>query len=313
MRASIADICTRTSNRRLSFHDAIHHMRAAKTRNIRLSKLESHSPTVSLAHATRKPHQPVSITTPPNKAIPIRNPPHLHSRLLNSLTNLNRTNRAPIQFPYALRALPRTLATEWDSPSFTPYREAFPPAHRTSPSALESHVRDLMSQDLKIPYLKALQGYLWQRGYESGEIRCPLFPDVYPSLVRWHNAGLKIVIYSSGSVAAQKLLFQYTDEKSEADLRYLIDGFFDTVSAGPKTEKESYERIVGSVGKGVGEEADVRRWLFLSDNVREVRAAKEAGLRSFVVVREGNEVLSEEEKSGLVLVGSLDEVVIHGV
>ncbi|KAH8600872.1 enolase-phosphatase E1 [Bisporella sp. PMI_857] len=209
-----------------------------------------------------------------------------------------------VLFPYALQALPSTLSTEWDSPSFAPYRDAFPPEHRSSPSAFSAHVHELMSQDLKIPYLKALQGYLWTHGYESGELVCPLFPDVEPKLREWYMSGKKIVIYSSGSVSAQKNLFQYTNS-SPPDLRPLITDYFDTVNAGPKTEKSSYEKIV-SASPG----HPVERWLFLSDNIKEVRAAKEAGMQSFVVVREGNAELSKEEKEGQVLISSFQAVMV---
>jgi len=214
-----------------------------------------------------------------------------------------------VLFPYALQALPETLATQWDSPSFQPYRSAFPAEYRTSSEAFESHVRDLMSQDLKIPYLKSLQGHLWLRGYESGQIRCPLFPDVHPSLLRWHEAGIAIVIYSSGSVAAQKLLFQYTNATPDADLRGLIEpeGYFDTVNAGMKQEKTSYEKIAAT------RKVDVGKWLFLSDNVKEVSAAREAGMRSFVVVREGNAPLSEEDRRSNVVIESFEEIKIKGV
>lgn len=168
-----------------------------------------------------------------------------------------------------------------------------------------------MAQDLKIPYLKSLQGYLWLRGYESGEIRCPLFPDVAPSMLRWRDAGVKIIIYSSGSVAAQKLLFQYTNADFQGgDLRSLIvegEGYFDTVNAGMKQERSSYEKIAAT------RRESVRKWLFLSDNVKEVKAAKEAGMRSFVVVREGNAPLSEEQKGANVLVESFEKIRITGV
>lgn len=166
-----------------------------------------------------------------------------------------------------------------------------------------------MAQDLKIPYLKSLQGYLWLRGYETGSLRCPLFPDVAPSMTKWHEAGVKIVIYSSGSVAAQKLLFQYTNATPDADLRGLIEpeGYFDTVNAGMKQEKSSYEKIARTRGEEVG------KWLFLSDNVKEVAAAKAAGMNSFVVAREGNAPLSEEEELGNALVESFDEIRIKGI
>ncbi|TVY49901.1 Enolase-phosphatase [Lachnellula occidentalis] len=210
------------------------------------------------------------------------------------------------QFPYALEVLPSTLATQWDSPAFTPYRDAFPPTHRSTPAALLAHVRDLMSQDLKIPYLKSLQGYLWLTGYESGALRCPLFQDVQPSMAAWHKAGIAIVIYSSGSVPAQKLLFQYTNSEPEPDLRPLISGYFDTVSAGLKTDRASYEKIAATRGEGIG------RWLFLSDSVREVDAAREAGMQGFVVVREGNAGLSEEEKERNTLVESFEAIKLKG-
>ncbi|TVY29003.1 Enolase-phosphatase E1 [Lachnellula hyalina] len=216
------------------------------------------------------------------------------------------TSKAAHKFPYALEVLPSTLATQWNSPAFAPYRDAFPPSHRSTPAALLAHVRDLMSQDLKIPYLKSLQGYLWLTGYESGALRCPLFPDVQPSMSAWYKAGIAIVIYSSGSVPAQKLLFQYTNSEPEPDLRPLISGYFDTVSAGLKTEKASYEKIAGTRGERIG------KWLFLSDNVREVDSAREAGMQGFVVVREGNADLSEEEREGNTLVGNFEEIKLKG-
>lgn len=108
-------------------------------------------------------------------------------------------------------------------------------------------------------------GYLWQTGYTSGAYSTPLFPDVAPTLRRWHSSNKKIAIYSSGSVFAQKLLFQHVkDDGSTKDLSYLIDhqGWFDTLNAGPKTEKGSYELIARTL------EMEVAEVLFLSDNVR---------------------------------------------
>ena len=157
---------------------------------------------------------------------------------------------------------------------------------------------------MKVSYLKDLQGHLWVKGYESGEIRCPLFPDVYPSFMVWQTLGLPIVIYSSGSVAAQKLLFQYTNSKPDADLRPFISGYFDTVNAGLKKDASSYRKIAASRKEEIG------KWLFLSDRIEEVEAAKEAGMQSLVVVRNGNAPLTEEEKKKHELVTSFDEIKI---
>lgn len=206
------------------------------------------------------------------------------------------------KFPYALAALPSTLAAQWDTPPLLPYTSAFPPAHRASPTALTTHVHDLTARDVKEPALKALQGYLWTQGYHSGALRCPLFPDVAPALARWsspnpsrdHPQPLTIAIYSSGSIPAQKLLVQHT---TAGDLSPRVRGYFDTVSAGPKTAAASYAHVAAAMGVEVG------AWLFLSDNPAEVRAAREAGMRAQVVVREGNVVLGEGEAEELGAVG----------
>lgn len=141
-----------------------------------------------------------------------------------------------------------------------------------------------MSRDVKISYLKSLQGYLWQNGYRSGELKAPLFPDVAPKFKSWAQKGKHIIIYSSGSVPAQKLLFGHTNA-APSDLTPMIADYFDTVNAGPKQETSSYERIMSqhaALGDGPSS------WLFLSDNVKEVEAAKAAGMQSFVVQRPGN-------------------------
>ncbi|ERS97149.1 2,3-diketo-5-methylthio-1-phosphopentane phosphatase [Sporothrix schenckii ATCC 58251] len=201
------------------------------------------------------------------------------------------------RYPYSLSALPGTLASKWDSPSFAPYRDAFPAEYRASPDALTAHVQDLVARDVKASYLKGLQGLLWKDGYESGAIKAPLFADVLPALTAWHAAGVTLMIYSSGSVPAQKLLFQHTGVVGGAtdasthgkDITPLLSDYFDTVNAGPKTAAASYSAILAAHAK---EFPNASNWLFLSDNVLEVAAAKEAGLQSYVVQRPGNAPLA---------------------
>jgi len=207
-----------------------------------------------------------------------------------------------ILFPYASKALPATLANKWNDESFRPYRDAFPAEHRSSPEAFKAHVEDLMAQDLKVGYLKSLQGYLWLSGYESGELKCPIFPDAVSAMRAWHELGINIIIYSSGSVAAQKLLFQYTDGEP-SDLQPLILDYFDTLNAGPKTDPRSYKKIVATHAQW-----DLPGWLFLSDNVKEVEAARGAGMHAAVVVRDGNAPLSAEEQANQKIIHSFDEL-----
>jgi enolase-phosphatase E1 len=95
------------------------------------------------------------------------------------------------------------------------------------------------------------------------------------------------MIYSSGSVSAQKLLFRHTNGLP-ADLTPLITDFFDTVNAGPKTETLSYKKIAAKYRR-----YEPGEWLFLSDNVHEVEAAIAAGMQSYIVMRPGNVDLPE--------------------
>src|SRR5262249_43142778 len=85
-------------------------------------------------------------------------------------------------------------------------------------------------------------------------------------------------IFSSGSVLAQKLLFEST---KDGDLTKFLNGYFDTTT-GPKNEPESYRAISAAFHVTP---ADL---LFLSDAVRELDAAGAAGMKTCLCVRPGN-------------------------
>ncbi|QDS77014.1 hypothetical protein FKW77_006322 [Venturia effusa] len=220
-----------------------------------------------------------------------------------------------VLYPYALDSLPSVLEQKWNSSDFSPYQSAFSSDVQVSSAALLAHVQRLSASDVKDPALKKLQGYLWRTGYESGFIVTPLFPDVSPRLKQWKDSGLRLAIFSSGSVEAQKLFSKYvgvdqvvregeTEGQKTEDLNPLFEGNYDTVNAGPKMEKGSYELIAKEMGLKVGEV------LFLSDNVKEIQAAKEAGMQALLVDRPGNAPLTEEDLKTHSLVRSLDEVEI---
>jgi enolase-phosphatase E1 len=135
----------------------------------------------------------------------------------------------------------------------------------------------LMDRDRKSTALKSLQGRIWQRAFETEELKGTLFEDVPKALERWSSAA-HVAIYSSGSVAAQLLLFRHS---SFGDLTPLISGYFDT-RTGPKTAKLSYESIASAMG------CEPREIMFFSDVVRELDPAREAGCHTRLVMREGN-------------------------
>jgi enolase-phosphatase E1 len=136
----------------------------------------------------------------------------------------------------------------------------------------------LMDRDRKSPGLKALQGLIWERGYQQGELHGQVFEDVPPALRAWHAAGKTIAIYSSGSVLAQRRLFETT---AAGDLTTLISGFFDT-GVGAKGEPASYGRIAGVLGLAPSQ------LLFISDVTAELAAARTAGCQVRLSIRPGN-------------------------
>jgi enolase-phosphatase E1 len=144
--------------------------------------------------------------------------------------------------------------------------------------SIVAYIHWLIDRDRKSTGLKSLQGRIWKEGYLDGTLKAPLFEDVLPALKRWRRAGLKISVFSSGSVLAQQLLFAHTEA---GDLTGLIDNYFDT-SNGSKTAIESYRQIASAL------RLPPREVLFISDVVAELDAASAAGMQTLLCVRPGN-------------------------
>jgi enolase-phosphatase E1 len=133
----------------------------------------------------------------------------------------------------------------------------------------------LMDRDAKCTALKSLQGKIWQEGYRAGKLRGEVYPDVPPAMFRWSRQEKIICIFSSGSVLAQKLLFGST---TDGDLTGFIRFYFDTTT-GPKNAPGSYLRIAAMLG------LESRNILFISDIVKELDAARDAGMQTALCVR----------------------------
>ncbi|KAF2274192.1 uncharacterized protein EI97DRAFT_381966, partial [Westerdykella ornata] len=148
-------------------------------------------------------------------------------------------------------------------------------------------------------------GHLWRHGYTTGALTTPLFPDVIPSLEKWKSqSGKSLAIFSSGSVNAQLQFFTYVkpENGSTRDLKPLFTAHFDTVNAGSKMQKGSYERICKELGAGPGKVA------FLTDNVLEAVAASDAGVYAILADRPGNAPLTEEDRRRFPVIKSLGEL-----
>jgi enolase-phosphatase E1 len=134
-----------------------------------------------------------------------------------------------------------------------------------------------IDEDRKITPLKFLQGLIWENGYLRDELAGDLYEDAATRLTRWHQEGLALYVFSSGSILAQKLLFGHTPY---GDFNPLFSGYFDTTT-GPKQEAESYRRIAAAIG------FETNEILFLSDIAAELDAAQQAGMSTYQLVRKG--------------------------
>jgi enolase-phosphatase E1 len=180
-----------------------------------------------------------------------------------------------VLFPYSRERLAQFIAANRDDPSVEEILEqARALAGGGNPIVA---LNDWHEQDVKAPPLKKLQGLIWEQGFRAGVFRSPLFPDALAALRRWKAAGLRLYVYSSGSVEAQLLFFEFS---TAGDLRPLFCDHYDT-DIGAKVQAPSYVRIAEQI------EVRPERIIFFSDSSSELSAARAAGLQTALVVREG--------------------------
>ena len=207
-----------------------------------------------------------------------------------------------VLFPYSRLHLNSFLASHKNSTEVIADLTLLREEHATDvkegkqpPPLIEQYVYWLIDIDRKSPALKSLQGRIWEEGYNDGSLKSPVFADVLPMLQRWQASGIKVNIYSSGSVLAQKLLFSHTNA---GDLTGFFSDYFDT-AVGKKTDAESYKRIAHLLSAATNEIH------FISDVVDELDAAASAGMKTSLCIRPGNRIVKQSKHR---VVHSFDQI-----
>ena len=185
-----------------------------------------------------------------------------------------------VLFPYARAQMGEFIQQHAEEPAITALIEDVR-REAGDDLSLEGVIQTLeqwIDADNKITPLKALQGLLWETGYQQGDFKGHIYSDAKQKLEQWHQQGIRLYVYSSGSVHAQKLLFGYTEY---GDLNYLFSGYFDT-RIGAKVEPDSYRHIAEAIKLPANE------ILFLSDVTPELDAAKKTGMQTAWLIRDGD-------------------------
>lgn len=155
-----------------------------------------------------------------------------------------------------------------------------------------------LDTDEKVTPLKTVQGLIWAEGFERGELVAHFYDDVVPAMEAWRAEGLRLYVFSSGSLTAQETWFAHSPAGN------LLDEFtarFDTENAGPKRVAASYRSISMTIGQ------DPAATLFLSDLGAELDAAREAGWIT-VGVRRPDEPYAAHGTPGHPEIASFDEL-----
>lgn len=153
-----------------------------------------------------------------------------------------------------------------------------------------------IDEDRKVTPLKALQGLIWESGYKGDDFKGHVYEDAVRNLQAWKAKGIRLYVFSSGSMYAQKLLFGHTEF---GDLTPLFSDYFDT-TVGAKQDPTAYTSIATSIGLGPSE------ILFLSDVKGELDAARQVGMRTTWLVRNDRVDPRAEHRQ----VASFDEITL---
>ena len=186
-----------------------------------------------------------------------------------------------VLFPYSTKALPEYVRQHAQEDEIAVIIDRVKQEIDRLDANLELVIATLLNwieEDKKITPLKTLQGFIWEDGFKNNHFQGHLYEDAYRNLVQWYKLGIKLYVFSSGSVKAQKLLFGHSQY---GDLTYLFEGYFDT-NIGNKKEVTAYQNIAQAI------ELPPQEILFLSDVIAELDAAAGAGYHTLLLDRQNN-------------------------
>lgn len=205
-----------------------------------------------------------------------------------------------VLFPYSVQKIPQYLRDRANDPAIHKIIHIIQQEINQADASLDTIIVTLMTwiqEDHKHTALKALQGMVWEYGFKNHEFTGHIYEDARHNLERWYQQGIKLYVFSSGSVKAQQLLFGHT---AYGDLTYLFRDYFDT-NIGNKQETIAYQNIAQAIA------INPAQILFLSDVVAELDAAKLAGYQTRLLVRGATPPYSDRH----IMVDNFQNIIIN--
>ncbi|CBZ39053.1 hypothetical protein, conserved [Leishmania donovani] len=126
--------------------------------------------------------------------------------------------------------------------------------------------------------VKAVQAAIWTEVFAEGKLQSQVFPDV-STFFRFAGGPAmaertRIALYSSGSIAAQKLVMGHTPY---GDLNPFITAYFDPLLVGTKLMPKSYMKIRTLLAEKLDIPQESMHIVFVTDNTSEASAAETSG------------------------------------
>jgi enolase-phosphatase E1 len=168
--------------------------------------------------------------------------------------------------------------------------------------AVEDNLYDQINNKSFTESSLALNLLITMEGYSRGDLKAHMYQDVSSSLYVWKEK-MDICVISSGIPEVVKLMFTFSVDGS---IDSLISRYLSTDDVGSKKARRTFIKM-----QDLLDIASSRDALFLTDDPRESKAAKDAGWTAVLVSRDGKQFSMEEERDSDALITSFDQLVFE--
>lgn len=158
------------------------------------------------------------------------------------------------------------------------------------------YVRYLFDKNRSTMGRQMLYLLVWGDGFASGKLKSHIFPDAGDAIFCWHKFEIPMCVFAGGNPTCNKMIFTFSREVG--NLHRFITKYLDCKVYGNKDDEDSYDMIAKEF------KCKAKEILFLTDDLREAAAARDARCKCVLIKRPGNAEVSQSQ---------LDEIGVKAV